>query len=124
MSDDSLFDWGRDKKTPHFNGSDYIPEFDKERLTGQIKRVYACMSDGVWRTLGEIEEVTGDPQASISAQLRHLRKSRFGGHEVGKRRRGEAEIGLWEYQLSTNAVITNAADGSATKDPHQSAFGA
>lgn len=84
---------------PHFDGPEYVPEFDQERLTGQIKRVFACMSDGVFRTLAEIELITNDPQASISAQLRNLKKLRFGGHILNKRPRGDRESGLWEYQL-------------------------
>jgi predicted transcriptional regulator len=83
----------------HFDGPDYVPDLDKARLTGQILRVYACMMDGQWRTLDEIAYVTGDPEASVSAQLRHLRKEKFGSHEVRKRRRGEGKRGLWEYQL-------------------------
>jgi len=82
-----------------FNGSDYDRRADDARLTGQILRVYDLMRDAAWRTLGEIGEATGDPQASISAQLRHLRKPRFGGHLVEKRRRGEREHGLFEYRL-------------------------
>lgn len=83
-----------------FNGPDYVPEFDKARLTGQIERIYKTMIDGKWRTLEEIQAATGDPQASISAQLRHLRKERFGSHTVEKRRRGEPSHGLFEYKLS------------------------
>ena len=82
-----------------FNGSDYVPEKDDVRLRGQIARVYELMKDGQWRTLAEIAEDTGDPPASISAQLRHLRKKRFGEHTVNKRARGEREAGLFEYQL-------------------------
>jgi len=84
---------------PEFNGSDYVAEFDKERLTGQIKRVFNCMIDGKFRTLAEIESITGDPQASISAQLRHLRKERFGSYTVNKQPRGDRKNGLFEYQL-------------------------
>ena len=73
-----------------FNGPDFIPEFDQERLTGQIKTIHHLMIDEKWRTLSEIEHLTGYPQASISAQLRHLRKERFGRHTVDKRRRGES----------------------------------
>lgn len=86
-------------KDKHFNGPDYVPELDHERLTGQIKRVFNCMSDQRWRTLNEIAQITGDPEASVSAQLRHLRKARFGSHTVIKRRRGEPKQGLFEYQL-------------------------
>lgn len=82
-----------------FDGSDYDPEKDDARLTGQILRVFNAMKDGRWRTLGEIETLTGDPQASISAQLRHLRKSRFGAHQVDKQPRGDRKRGLFEYRL-------------------------
>lgn len=30
----------------HFNGPDYDPEFDDERLTGQLKRIVDLMKDG------------------------------------------------------------------------------
>lgn len=85
-----------------FNGSDYEPELDDKRLQGQIKRIYELMKDGKFRSLAEIEMVTGDPQASISAQLRHLRKTRFGGFVVNRQRRGERKDGLFEYQLLVN----------------------
>jgi hypothetical protein len=43
--------------------------------------------EGDARTLQEIADATGDPHASISAQLRHLRKPRFGAYAIDKRRR-------------------------------------
>ena len=86
-----------------FNGSDYDPKLDRRRLTGQIKRVFDLMRDQRWRTLTEISARTGDGEASISAQLRHLRKDRFGAHIVNKRRRGNESSGLWEYQLIIGA---------------------
>ena len=82
-----------------FDGSDFIPKFDKERLTGQMQRIYKLMIDGKFRTLSEIESATGDPQSSISAQLRHLRKERFGYHILEKQRRGEPSNGLFEYRV-------------------------
>ena len=84
------------KHEPHFNGADYVPERDWDRLTTQIGRVFNCMKDKRWRTLKEIAESTGDPEASISAQLRHLRKDRFGGHAVNRKHMGS---GLYRYQL-------------------------
>jgi hypothetical protein len=84
---------------PDFDGDVYEHEHDHARLTGQILRVFECIQDGAWRTLGEIAEVTGDPQSSISAQLRHLRKRRFGSYIVEKQARGERSRGLWEYRL-------------------------
>lgn len=88
-----------DPPTTYFDGPEYEKTNDKARLTGQIRRIFNCMKDGLWRTLSEIEVKTMDPPASISAQLRHLRKDRFGGHTVEKRRRGDRKQGLFEYQL-------------------------
>ncbi len=80
----------------HFNGSDYTPARDDERLRGQQLRIWELMRDGRWLTLGQIAAATADPEASISAQLRHLRKPRFGGHIVNKRYLAD---GLFEYQV-------------------------
>ena len=88
-----------DGNSLRFDGPNYDPKHDKARLTGQIYRIFELMSDGQWRTLSEIEAETGDPAASVSAQLRHLRKPRFGAHLVDKRRRGDPGNGLWEYAL-------------------------
>ena len=90
-----------DLSTARFEGPpDNAKDFD--RLCNQLERIHALMTDGAWRTLAEIESITGDPQASISAQLRHLRKHRFGAHVVEKRRR-EVPVGTiggtWEYQV-------------------------
>ena len=70
---------------------------DCDRLCGQILRVYDALYDGQWRTLDEIHNITGDPEASVSAQLRNLRKIRFGGHQIDKRRRNDGN--QWEYKL-------------------------
>jgi hypothetical protein len=83
----------------HFNGPDFAEARDSERLGAQLERVQQLMGDEVWRTLAGISQVTGDPQASISAQLRHLRKPRFGGHTVLRR---YVSNGLYEYQLLEN----------------------
>ncbi len=84
---------------PHFNGSDYVAEHDHARLSLQHERIRDLMLDGEWRTLDEIATATGDPAASISAQLRHLRKPRFGSWVVEKRIRRDRKAGLYEYQL-------------------------
>lgn len=83
-----------------FNGPEYKPELDHDRLACQHVIIRDLMLDGIWRTLGEIEEATKFPQASISAQIRHLRKERFGGYLVSKRRRGNVKNGLYEYSVS------------------------
>lgn len=81
---------------PNFDGADYVPDRDDRRLTAQLSRISALMADQAWRSLGEIAGKTGDPTPSISAQLRHLRKARFGAHTVNRRYCGN---GLYEYQL-------------------------
>lgn len=88
-----------------FNGPNYDPAKDRDRLSGQILAIFDAISDGSWKTLGEIEEITKYGQASISAQLRHLRKERFGGHTIEKRRRGSEISGLWEYRLLPNRAL-------------------
>lgn len=84
-----------------FNGSDYIPERDDVRLTGQILRVWDVVKDQKWRTLREIADLTCDPEASVSAQLRHLRKPRFGGHTVEKE---YIDNGLYKYRVIPSEV--------------------
>lgn len=88
--------------SPSTFGPAYSVDVDGKRIGLQMKRIYGLMRDTKWRTLGEISSATGDSEASISAQLRHLRKAKFGGHTVNKRHRGLASYGFWEYQLLTN----------------------
>jgi len=85
-----------------FDGDTYNRSLDHKRLSGQIERVFNLMRDGRWRTLSEIEGATGDPAASISAQLRHLRKDKFGAHTVEKQTRGNRVRGLYEYRMIEN----------------------
>lgn len=85
-----------------FNGPEYDPEQDEERLRNQYRRIFNLMKDRQWRTYKEIKRTTGDPESSISAQLRHMRKKRFGSHTVNRRARGDRSDGLFEYQLIPN----------------------
>ncbi len=79
-----------------FNGA---TSADTARLEAQLGRIWRCMNDCRWRTLRGISEVTGDPEAGISAQLRHLRKKRFGAHTVDKQHMGH---GLYLYRVLPN----------------------
>jgi hypothetical protein len=84
-------------------------EAGKSRLTQQAIVREALLSAAKydqWMTLGELARMTHYPEASISAQLRHLRKPEFGGYVVEKRRRAVAEAArgsahekAWEYQM-------------------------
>lgn len=105
MSTQPTFDFDLELKGPgtsHFDGPAYEPKHDFARLTGQIRDIYQCMKDKRWRTLDEIHQATGHPHASISAQLRHLRKVKFGENTVDKRSRGDRGNGLYEYRLIVN----------------------
>ena len=82
-----------------FDGRTFDPALDTERLSTQLVSVYRLMEDHKWRSLREIADATGKPEASISARLRDLRKLRFGSHEVERRRRGNAKDGVFEYRL-------------------------
>lgn len=84
---------------PHFHGKTYEPKHDQERLSRQVDRVQALMEDSRRRTLAEISEATGDPEASVSARIRGLREE-LGEHRVPlPRRRGGQKRGQWEYRL-------------------------
>lgn len=86
-----------------FGGDTFVPEFDLARLNAQLRRVYDVLARGEWVTLREIATATEDPEASISARIRDLRKKEFGGFIVDGRRRGDAKRGLWEYRLNKGA---------------------
>ena len=54
-----------------------------------------------WVTLAELAGKTKFPPASISAQVRHLRKARYGAWGIEKRRREwVTEELVWEYRLA------------------------
>jgi hypothetical protein len=76
----------------------------------------AAESD-MWLTLEELARVTKYPPASISAQLRHLRKPEFGGYVVEKRRCEVEEVQrptkrerVWEYQMRRAVWLVGGAE--------------
>lgn len=87
-----------------FGGRTFNATLDAERLGAQLTRVITAMSDNKWRTLSEIQAriqaTTGkrDPEASVSARLRDIRKL-YGEQAMESRRRTEDGVdGLWEYR--------------------------
>ena len=88
----SLFD-----TIPRFDGATFDPNLDQERLTRQLGRVFELMRDAHWRTLDEIQAFAGGSEAAVSARLRDLRKPKFGGYQVERRRRGSG--GTFEYRV-------------------------
>ena len=61
---------------------------------------------GAWMTLRELARLTRYGEASISAQLRHLRRVECGGYVLEKRVRQAEVVGseehfvVWEYRLT------------------------
>lgn len=84
------------RKVVDFDGATYNPDRDSDRLAAQMLRVFEVMRDHRWHTLPDISARTADPEASVSARLRDLRKDRFGGHTILRR---YVRRGLFEYQL-------------------------
>lgn len=84
------------KETTLFDGKTFDSAQDGARLGRQLLDVLDVMRDGRWHTLREVADAVGAPEGSVSARLRDLRKARFGGHDVVKRR---VDGGLWEYRM-------------------------
>lgn len=90
MSGDApLLDW----TPPQPLGATLDADRDANRLTAQAKRVYAIMKDGKEHTLSELSSATGDPEASVSARLRDIRRS---GKTIDRR---YVSNGLWAYRM-------------------------
>lgn len=80
----------------HRDGETYDAKRDRARLNRQALAVYDLMQDQRWRTLAEIAERTHEPEASVSARLRDLRKPRFGAYVVEREYAGD---GQWRYRV-------------------------
>jgi hypothetical protein len=73
---------------------------DLKPLNAQAQRVWDVLKFGQWYTLADIAGKTGDPEGSVSARIRDLRKPKFGGHVVDKRQTPTGR--QWEYRLTPN----------------------
>lgn len=104
-------------ESPGFNGPHYDPKADDPRLMRQHERIKRVMLDGAWRTLREIAKLTGDPEASISAQLRHLRKKRFGSWDIRTEPTGNREDGLFRYRLLVPTADQTVEEAPAREAP-------
>lgn len=76
------------------DGETFDAKRDGARLNNQAADVYTLMKDGNWRSLRQISEATGHPEASISARLRDFRKI---GYTVERRFLSK---GLWQYSVT------------------------
>jgi hypothetical protein len=84
-----------DADTQHVRASEaptsgIFAEEDETQLAAIRELTTRASARGIWLTLAEIAEATEFAEASISAQLRHLRKAHHGGYHVEKRHRCSA----------------------------------
>lgn len=84
-------------KNPDFDGDDYVSKRDKPRLTLQIHQVRMYMENAGWLSVQDIAAELNFPEPSVSAQIRNLRKKRFGSRIVERRYEGN---GLYEFRLT------------------------
>ena len=86
-------------------GTAFNEEDDGKRIRTQMQviRDYMLANSKKYLTLKAIEIETGYPQSSISAQLRHLKKQRFGGYELRKERMSINNKGTYVYNLKQPA---------------------
>jgi hypothetical protein len=89
---------------------------DVPRLNLQRERIRVLMLDGQFRTLKEISAATGDPEASVSAQLRHLTKKQYGGYT--KNRIHKDGTGTWYYQILETGFLFSTKSISADVSAH------
>ena len=94
-------------------GPAYDENIDGERVSKQHHRIRNYMLGCSWMTLAEIAHALDYPEASISAQLRHLRKERFGGYLVDKRRRPMDTGAQWEYRVREPEKFAFDSNGQA-----------
>jgi len=102
--------------------------YDARRLRSQREIIRDAMLSAAecetWLTLGELRVLTRYGEASISAQLRHLRKSENGGYEVVKRHRegasperpgtdGRGEC-IWEYRIARGGLVVSESSTEST----------
>ena len=110
-----------------FDGAAFDAQLDSERLTGQLLAVRDYLSQiegGRFATVDEIASALGFPECSVSAQVRNLRKPRYGGYKVESKRL--TENGLFGYRFArfssggeptTNARLApNAATAAGMSD--------
>lgn len=95
-----------------FSGYTYCRELDEARLTSLLHKVlWSLLRNGSWWTLAQLRARCGGSETGISARIRDLRKTEFGGFTINRRRRPGAErSGLWEYRLAAGLVMREQVD--------------
>jgi hypothetical protein len=103
LSEFPLLSW-TPPEPPKFDGDTYDEKRDGRRLNRQLMAVWMVVRDERWRTLAQIADETGEPEASISARLRDFRKPKIMGATVDRR---HVSKGLWEYRVVGGKVAAH-----------------
>lgn len=74
-------------------GKTFVADRDSKRLGEQCQRIFNVFRDGQKRTLAQVAAITGDPEASISARYRDLKRFGF------KMDKEFVTRGLWLYWM-------------------------
>ena len=82
-----------------FTGTYYKVIKANGKLKTAIDKVYDACNVNRPVTLAEVSSITGVPEASVSAAIRSLRKSKYGSHEVETT---HIANGLHSYKLKPN----------------------
>lgn len=88
----NLLDW-QPPANFSFLGSTFDPARDASRLSRQLKAVHDVMIDGPKRSLRQLADDAGCPEASASARYRDLVRLGF------PMRKENAGSGLWFYRM-------------------------
>jgi hypothetical protein len=81
---------------PLFDGATFNRQRDGARLRGQLDAVRGALLSGGWWTLARLAVAAQGSEASVSARLRDLRKTKFGAYDIERR---YVANGVWEYHL-------------------------
>lgn len=80
-----------------FDGTTYVHARDHGRLSAQLNQVRQVLSDRQWHMLAEIVLRVRGSEAGVSARIRDLRKTKFGGHLIERR---HISHGVWQYRMA------------------------
>ena len=67
-----------------FNGPEYDPEQDDERLRNQYRRIFDLMKDKQWRTYKEIRRITNTTATVLRLAIRAHEKARANADHKGQ----------------------------------------
>ena len=81
----------------HFDGKFCDIPKDHLRLSRQFERVRDYMSDHQFHSVQEVAQALNIPENSASAQIRNLRKARFGARVIETQRC--TDTGLFKYRM-------------------------